>query len=119
MTEPIQVYRKTREIAYVEDGADVLMPICSIALSRVLLRLKEGVPQDHPLIVDTAAAVAYYEYSLRKSAERQGLRHFKAGDITVHTKADDELAAATSLKDEALVAASPILKDVGFAFERI
>lgn len=119
MIQPSDVYSSLCAIAIVPFEEAEVLPLCTSALNEILSRLRDDVSEDNPLIVQTAAAVAYYNCCLKSVSEKSGNQYFKAGDLTVRNNVADEISVAQTIRDNALIRAADILKDNRFVFRRV
>ena len=94
--------------------SDVLLPCCEQGLQWVKENLKDGVDENNPLIVTTAAALADFYFFLRKQSETDSYENYKVGDMTVGRNPEKELRIAERKRDLAIARAYSILKDGGF-----
>lgn len=93
-----------------------LYPSCERGLQYVLGRLRNGVDTNNVLITHTAAAMAHFFFFMCRLAEPDKYASYKAGDLTVTRNIEKEFEFEKNLKNQALAAASEILKDGGFCF---
>lgn len=90
--------------------------VCHLCCINVYERLKNDGFERDERIINLAAALCFYTYTLRNSGEDENITSIKSGDITVAT--DNTIAAEKSkkLKEEAEAFAAPLLKDADFVF---
>lgn len=91
-----------------------LLDCCKTALSWVRERLKKGVPDTHPLVAETAAAIAHFNFFVRTLSEPEKYESYRVGDITVNCDPSKALEREILLRDRAVADASSILTDGGF-----
>ena len=91
-----------------------LLSCCEVGLDFVKTRLRSGVAAENPLISLTAAAVAHYHFFIRTMAEPEKYDSYRVGDISVTSNPSKALEREIRIRDEAIAAASSILKDGGF-----
>ncbi len=96
--------------------AEQLQPYCDAALSQVRINLKPGISDENPLVIPTAAAIAHFNFFLARLSETDKYEAYTAGDMTVRRNLQKEFIFEERIKNEALAAASSILRDMGFAF---
>lgn len=91
-----------------------LLACCRLGLRFVNENLRHGVSADNPLITETAAAVAHYQFFVRTAECTDKCESYRAGDITVNNNPSKALQREMSIRDEALARAHSILEDGGF-----
>ncbi len=91
-----------------------LLSCCNIGLRFVNENLRPGVSPDNPLIAETAAAVAHYQFFIRTEDATDKCESYRAGDITVNNNPSKALQREIQIRDEALARAHSILEDGGF-----
>ena len=91
-----------------------LLACCNIGLRFINENLRPGVPPDNPLISETAAAVAHYQFFLRSQTATDKCESYRAGDISVSSSPSMALQREIQIRDEALARAHTILEDGGF-----
>lgn len=91
-----------------------MLPCCSDGLAWVNKRLRDGVDEEDPLILSTAAAIAHYFFFLRRLTEPDKYQNYKVGDITIRQEPCKLLEFEKELRRQALADACSILKDCGF-----
>jgi len=101
-----------------EAGAAEALPLCATALEEIRCRLRNGPGETDPRVTAAAAAQALYKWKQRERADEALVTGFKAGDVSIR-HAEDSLVAAKALRDEAMLAAAPLLKDEGFLFRQV
>lgn len=94
--------------------AEQLQSSCERGLLWVYGNLKPGADKGSPLIPHTAAAMAHYYFFLSRLTETDKYESYTAGDMTIKRNLEKEMKMETRIKDEAIAAASSILKDGGF-----
>ena len=93
---------------------DQIMPSCSDGLAWVVRHLKDGVDENNPLILSTAAAMAHFYFFLKRLCEPEKYQNYKVGDITVKQEPLKLLQFEKELRKQAIADACSILKDCGF-----
>ncbi|MBE6785733.1 MAG: hypothetical protein E7538_05795 [Ruminococcaceae bacterium] len=91
-----------------------LLSFCEIGLRFVNENLRTGVSPDNPLITETAAAVAHYQFFVRTASATDKCESYRAGDISVNNSPLKALERESRIRDEALARAHSILQDGGF-----
>lgn len=115
MTEVSDVLTCLQSYADTEDcTAEQLMPFCERGLLWVQSRLRPEADRESPLISAAAAAVAHYFFFLTRLTETDRYESFTAGDMTVRRNTEKEIRTEERARNEALAAASSVLKDGGF-----
>ena len=94
-----------------EENEEELLSLCSSALSTVENRLKDSADRSDMRIANAAAAVAFYNLTLKRV---DSVSSFQAGDISISNSFSDKLKLAQRLKDDALNEMYPLFKDEGF-----
>ena len=92
-----------------------LLSCCKLGLSFVNENLRSGVSPDNPLITETAAAVAHYQFFVKTAMATDKCESYRAGDISVNNNPTRALQRETQIRNEALARAHSILEDGGFA----
>lgn len=92
-----------------------LLSCCSIGLRFVNENLRSDVSQDNPLIAETAAAIAHYQFFIRTADSTDKCESYRAGDISVNNNPSKALQREIQIRDDALARAHTILEDGGFA----
>ncbi len=114
------VLARLRQLMASDDEQDSeLIPICLMNLERVLSLLDEKSDKDDVRIIQAAAALSYYDYSLRKMSCEDNVTSFKAGDITVSKSKNAIMEIAEKQRAEALAELTPLMKDTQFSFRQI
>lgn len=99
------------------DGAytkEQLYPSCERGLQWVRERLRDDADENNVLITHTAAAMAHFFFFLSRLTEPDRYETYTAGDMTVRRNITKEMVYENQIKDQAIAAASSILKDGGF-----
>ena len=91
-----------------------LLSCCEIGLRFVNENLKSGVSSADPLITETAAAVAHYQFFVRTATSTDKYESYRAGDISVNNSPSKALQREIQIRNEALARAHSILEDGGF-----
>jgi hypothetical protein len=97
-------------------GAAAALPLCLASIEEIRLLLKDGADEDDPRAVNAAAGLAYYKYTLRKLSDDDSVTSFKAGDVIVSKSASYVMDKASKIRDDAFVAALPLMRDDSFVF---
>lgn len=92
-----------------------LITCCNIGLRFVNENLRPGVSPDNPLIAETAAAVAHYQFFVRTQAATDKCESYRAGDISVNNNPTAALQREIQIRDDAIARAHSILEDGGFS----
>ncbi len=103
-----------------EEDATNYRFLCEAAISYVEARLKENISLSKytKSLNYTAAATAYYRYTLMKVSDGTGTE-IRVGDIISKRNAIDQANSAEELCRQAYNDISEILKDNGFAFTSV
>ena len=91
-----------------------MLPSCNDGLTWVVQRLKEGVDENDPLILSTAAAMAHFYFFLKRLCEPDKYQNYKVGDVTVKQEPLKLLQFEKEMRKQAIADACSILKDCGF-----
>ncbi len=91
-----------------------LYPSCERGLQWVKERLRSDADENSILITHTAAAMAHFFFFLSRLTEPDKYEAYTAGDMTVRRNLTKEMLYESQIKDQAVAAASSILKDGGF-----
>ena len=100
----------------VDYTSEQLEPYCERGLLWVKDKLKPGADKESPLIPHTAAAIAHYYFFLARLTQTDKYESYTAGDMTVRRSIEKEMSFEARVKDDAIAAASSILRDGGFFF---
>ncbi len=120
MTSQWNVLARFKQLSPIDDEeAEKILPLCVVNLERVLAQLREDADKNDIRITEAAAALTYYDYILRTSAQADAVTSFKAGDITVSKTASSLSEAAQKIKTDALLELAPLMKDTRFLFINI
>jgi len=92
-----------------------LLPLCTMGLESLRMRLRPGVDEDDVRVISAAAAFALYQYQIKQRLSGGTPADFKAGDLSIKS-AGDPLVAATTLRNECFRDVAPLLADGDFAF---
>lgn len=95
-------------------SADDLLGCCENALCWVRANLKPGVSEDNPLIAMTAAAIANFDFYLKRQTDMDNYESYKVGDMTVSRDGEKEMRLALERRSLAIATAHSILQDGGF-----
>ncbi len=115
MYNVLDVYNALMEYSDMEGfNAGQLHPSCQDGLTWVNNHLKEGVDENNPLILSTAAAMAHFFFFLKRLCEPEKYQNYKVGDITVKQEPLKLLQFEKEIRKQALADACSILKDCGF-----
>lgn len=91
-----------------------LLPCCENGLSWVKARLRKGVKDTDPLIVQTAAAVARFRFFLVTLSQSENHDSYRVGDVSVSYDRTKALEREKLIHDMTLADAASILTDGGF-----
>lgn len=106
-------------IALDEEGAALALPLCSMSLDEIKIRLRDGVSPEDIRVTKAAVGLAYYMLVVRRLAGEEAITSFKAGDVTVSKSSAAALEIAAKIRDESLVDALPLMKDEEFLFRQV
>lgn len=93
-----------------------LLCCCTDGLNWVIRRLRSGVSEQNPLILETATAIAHYFFFIRRLSEPDKYENYKVGDLTVKQNVQKQFEMEKQLRQSAIANAAEILKDGGFFF---
>ena len=91
-----------------------LLPCCESGLSWVNMRLRQGVKDTDPMIVQAAAAIARFRLFIMTMSHNEGNDSYRAGDVSVSYDRSKALEREKVIRDIALADAASILTDGGF-----
>ncbi len=106
-------------IALDEEGAALALPLCSMSLDEIKIRLRDGVSPNDIRVTKAAAGLAYYKLIVQRLAGAEAITSFKAGDVTVSKSSAAALEIASKIRDENLLGALPLMKDEEFVFRQV
>lgn len=114
------VLNALKQYIAVEDSETAqALTTCKACGDELAVRLKDGADEDDLRLINAAAAMAYYRITVKKLSGEDSLVSFKAGDVTVSKSAGAALELASQVRDEALKAALPLLRDDEFLFKQV
>ena len=113
-TQVLAILRDNRLFDETDEG--VLLRAAARALAEVKDRLRPDADESDPLVAQTAAALARFRLFTELTENGERFAGFRAGDVTVNRDLRVELETERALRDEALCAAAPLLRDGGFFF---
>lgn len=117
MTTSWNVLSRFRQLINVDVlEAEKVLPLCVVNLQRIQAQLRSDADPDDIRITEAAAALTYYDYAVRLSAETDDVTSFKAGDITVNRTTSSLTENAEKIKKSALLELVPLMKDTNFIF---
>lgn len=117
MTTSWNVLARFRQFIEIDDTeAEKLLPLCVVNLHRVNSQLRSDADPDDVRIAHAAAALTYYDYTVRLSSQTDDITSFKAGDITVSKTTSSLTENAEKMKKSALLELMPLMKDTNFVF---
>ncbi len=117
MTTQWNVLSRFRQFIEIDDEeAEKLLPLCVVNLHRILAQLSEKANPDDVRIAEAAAALTYYDYTVRLSSQSQDFTSFKAGDVTVSKTTSSLTENAEKIKKDALLELTPLMRDTNFIF---
>lgn len=116
MLTPSDVYTQFLLIAEPSDDKEtqVIVSLCKNGLDWVMKHIREDISRDDIRISQAAAGIAYYDFALSKLTDSSDPRYFKAGDITVQKKIQEDIMVAEKIKQARLDAIADILEDNSF-----
>lgn len=97
-------------------GAADALPLCLASIEEIRLMLRDGANEDDPRAVNAAAGLAYYKYTLRNLSDEDSVTSYKAGDVVVSKSASFVTDRAAKIRDDAYIAALPLMRDNAFVF---
>lgn len=121
MIDVISVMQRVKNFGDVDEEhisfeiAPVIMSTCREMYSR----LRDKNSDSDPRIVNACVYLSYYRLLLRAVLTGEITESTKAGDITVSQSPSLRLEWAANMRDEALLAAYPLLEDSDFVFEQV
>ena len=98
-----------RQITHLDEQGAVskALPLCEAPVQTLQKRIK------------AAAAIAYYDLTVLNTSDDDSTTSFKAGDVTVSRSTSVMLERASLIKNEAILAALPLLVDEEFIFTSV
>lgn len=106
-------------VALDEEGAALALPLCSASLDEIKIRLRDGVSPSDIRVTKAAVGLAYYKLIIQRLAGEDSITSFKAGDVTISKSSAAALETASTIRDESLVGALPLMKDEEFVFKQV
>ncbi|NLO46322.1 MAG: hypothetical protein GX107_07515 [Clostridiales bacterium] len=98
------------------EGAAEALPLCLASIEEIRFMLKEGADEEDPRAVNAAAGLAYYKLTMRNISDDDSITSFKAGDVIISKSASLVMDKAAKIRDDAFVAAQPLMRDDSFIF---
>ncbi|MBO4339587.1 MAG: hypothetical protein J5877_06715 [Clostridia bacterium] len=107
-------------LSSLSEADETVEALCQSGVSKVEHMLKSDADLTDVRVIDAAAGDAFYQWILiKKSADTDSFRSFRAGDITVQNDVSVSLEAAGKIRDEAFKAISDLLIDRDFYFGEV
>lgn len=120
MTTPWNVLSRFRQLLEIDDEeAEKYLPLCVVNLHRIKSQLRDDADMDDVRITEAAAALTYYDYTVRLSSINEDFTSFRAGDITVSKTTSSLTENAEKIKKSALLELTPLMRDTSFIFLNI
>ncbi|MBE6755942.1 MAG: hypothetical protein E7555_05755 [Ruminococcaceae bacterium] len=117
MTTPWNVLSRFRQLLEIfDEEAEQFLPLCVVNLHRIKSQLRDDVNEDDVRITEAAAALTYYDYTVRLSSTSEDFTSFRAGDITVSKTTSSLTENAEKIKRDALLELTPLMRDTNFVF---
>ncbi len=114
------VLNSLRQITVLDsEGAADALPLCLASIEEIRMMLKSGVDEDDPRAVNAAAGLAFYKYTLRNLSDEDSVTSYKAGDVVVSKSASFVTDRAAKIRDDAYLAALPLMRDDAFIFTQV
>ncbi|MEG0546121.1 MAG: hypothetical protein RR552_02925 [Oscillospiraceae bacterium] len=98
-----------------DDLSDALS-IAKSSSNEIFDKLKDVKSEKDHRIIEAAAALSFYRYTLKKIMNDDAQTSFKAGDVTSSQSPSLMLQTAAIIRDEAFIKASSLLCDIDFLF---
>jgi len=116
MLTPSDVYTQFLLITQPADDKEtqIIVSLCKNGLDWVMKHVKREISRDDIRISQAAAGIAYYDYAMSKLTDSGDPRYFKAGDVTVQKKIQEDILVAEKIKKSRLDAIADILEDTSF-----
>lgn len=121
MIDVISVMQRVKNFGDI-DGEHISFEIAPVIMStcrEIYGRLRDKNSDGDPRIVNACVYLSYYRLLLRAVLTGEITESTKAGDITVSQSPSLRLEWAANMRDEALLAAYPLLEDSDFVFEQV
>lgn len=116
MLTPSDVYSQFLLISKPSDDKETqeIVSLCKNGLDWVMKHVRQDISRDDIRISKAAAGIAYYDYALGKLTDSSDPRYFKAGDVTVQKKIQEDILVAEKIKKSSLESIADILEDNAF-----
>lgn len=113
MVSPWDVLDRLKQLTDIaDDDKNTALAVCVINLGSVRARLKKDIDSDDVRITQAAAAMSFYDLSVKYAAEgNDSITSFKAGDVTVSRSSQSLIEHASRMKNEALNDLAPLIND--------
>ena len=120
MINAVAVLKRVRNLSDIDDSeAFDTAPVVRAACKQIYERLKDKKSADDERIIEVCVYISYYRILLKKVLLGDVADSVKAGDLTISQSPSLKLEKAASMRDEAMLAAYPLLKDVDFVFKQV
>lgn len=117
MTTPWNVLSRFSQLIEIDDKeAEKFLPLCVINLQRIKSQLREDADMSDVRITEAAAALTYYDYTVKLASKSEDFTSFRAGDITVSKTSSSLTENAEKIKKDALLELTPLMRDTNFIF---
>ena len=107
-------------LASLSEADEKVQTLCQSASLKLERIVRENTDLDNSLIINAAAADAFYRWALiNKAGSQDDFKSFRAGDITVQNDVRVSLDAAKAIRNEAFEAIADLLEDRAFYFGEV
>ncbi|MCL2513203.1 MAG: hypothetical protein FWF08_04800 [Oscillospiraceae bacterium] len=120
MINVYSVLEKIRQMFSFDNGQSAnIMPLCQSAAAEVGNAMKTGADPSDIRLIMLAAAIAYCRYLVFASVGEGSTTNYRAGDVTVTKQYSEKLKASEKIRQDAYLAARPLLNDENFVFSSV
>ena len=121
MIDVISVMQRVKNFGDIDEEhiSFEIAPVIISTCREMYSRLRDKNSDRDPRIVNACVYLSYYRLLLRAVLTGEITESTKAGDITVSQSPSLRLEGAAKMRDEALIAAYPLLEDSDFVFEQV
>ena len=119
MIDCLSVLSALKEYYSPEGTDEELAPVCTLTVNEILPRVRSKEMHSDARLVSLAAAMVNYRLCVKKMRNTNEVTSFKAGDVTVSVSPNMMIELAEKEKNDALIAALPLLTDDEFVFRQV
>lgn len=120
MINAVAVLKRVRNLAGIDDAeAFDVSPVVRATCRQMFERLRDRNTAGDERITEACVYISYYRILLGKVLSGDISDTVKAGDLTISQSPSLRLEKAAQMRDEAILAAYPLLEDTDFVFKQV